>query len=68
MCPRINIYPYITRFARGNCVRVPLALMDTSTEGKSSMIIDPGENLSSICSPLFSEMISLLSLHPSLYL
>lgn len=49
-------------------MRVPLALMDTSTEGKSSMIIDPGENLLSICSPLFSKMISLLSLHPSLYL
>lgn len=68
MCPRINIYPCITRCARGNSVWAPLALMDTSTEEKSPMITDPEKNLSSICSPLLSEMISLLSLHPSLYL
>lgn len=43
MCPRINIYPCITRCARGNSVWAPLALMDTSTEEKSPMITDPGK-------------------------
>lgn len=65
MCPRIKIHPRTTKHACGNCVWATFAVMDTCAGGKSSMIITPRGNLLFVCS-LFSEMLFLFSLHPSL--